>query len=197
MKSVTARSAALVAAMMATVGVAACTPAASSTGAASPSPATAPPTAASQPASSPASTVPASAVPEASGSTAPATSAATPTAAATAGNESCADWAASHTYAQFDKATIDFSDGALTITGHAAKMVCGGPDDVHYDIGAAETVHVPGSGTFQVWDQAANGDRTIAHRAVAAYLAGDQNTRVFLITGTTDDATQVAEQYHP
>jgi hypothetical protein len=66
-------------------------------------------------------------------------------------------------------------------------MVCGGPDDLHYDIGAAETLHVPGNGTFQVWDQSTNSDHAIVHSAVAAYLEGDLNTRILLIAGTVND----------
>ena len=59
-----------------------------------------------------------------------------PTSSSAAGAAACATLAAAHTFLYVTSATPD-ADGSLTVTGNHATVVCGGPDDYHYDFAAA------------------------------------------------------------
>ncbi|MGH3170609.1 MAG: hypothetical protein ACRDN0_32620 [Trebonia sp.] len=137
---------------------------------------------------------PAGVVSPAASANAAASPASSPAAAASA--ESCATYAVTHTFAQVTGAKEN-SDGSLVITAHSAKVVCGGTDDLHYDVAtAAETGTVTSSGTVQVLGSNIQ-EQTIPHSEFSARLASDQWGRIFMVTGPLSGITKLAEMYHP
>jgi len=79
-------------------------------------------------------------------------------------------------------------------------MVCGGPDDFHYDVASATvTVHAVPSAAVKVLATNSNGitDVPIAHVALPSYLAGDKNGQIFMVTGPVSGLTSVEEMFHP
>jgi hypothetical protein len=159
----------------------------------------------------PASTTPASTTPVASSSTpagtTPVASSSTPAGTApasaappaTAGSPATCAQAASRTFFQVTVA-VTAPDGALTLTAHAATMVCGGPDDYHYNVATAtETIHALPNAAVQVLAANSNGitDVPIDHAALPSYLAGDNNGRIFLVTGQVSSLTSLEEMFHP
>jgi hypothetical protein len=79
-------------------------------------------------------------------------------------------------------------------------MVCGGPDDFHYDVATAtETIHALPSAAVQVLAASSNGitDVPIDHAALPSYLTGDKNGRIFLVTGPVSGLTSLEEMFHP
>jgi hypothetical protein len=83
------------------------------------------------------------------------------------------------------------------VTGVAATMVCGGPDDFHYDFGpAAVTGHVLASAAIQVLSSALQ-LTPIKLSKFPSYLASDMNVRVFTYTGPRTAITALTEQFHP
>lgn len=142
---------------------------------------------------------PATTVPPAASPATPVVTTAPVTGAGDAGAPgSCASYAASHTFAEFTSATAA-PDGSLTVSAHPATMVCGGEDDLHYDIGTAtEVVQLQPGGTIQVLGSYGSPPlRALSPAQFPAYLASDFGTRIFLVTGPLSDATAIQEQYHP
>jgi hypothetical protein len=89
------------------------------------------------------------------------------------------------------------ADGSLSLTGNAATMVCGGPDDFHYDFGSTTvTGHVSPAAALTVLSASLQ-DVPIMHAKFPAYLAGDMNVKVFTYTGPLTAITAMAEQFHP
>jgi hypothetical protein len=89
-------------------------------------------------------------------------------------------------------------DGSLTLTGNPAKLVCGGPDDSHYNVATAtETGHVNPGALIQVFPLSTGHPVTISPGQLPSYLATDQDTRIFLITGTLSRITGLQEEFHP
>jgi hypothetical protein len=76
-------------------------------------------------------------------------------------------------------------------------MVCGGPDDFHYeDKAGTVTGHVLASATIQVLNSAIQ-PTPITLAKFPAYLASDMNVRVFTYTGPRTAITSLNEQFHP
>jgi hypothetical protein len=168
----------------------------------------APPSSASRPASATAAAVSASAAATASASpAAPATAATSSTATAAATGaftpatgtttaSACSTFASGHTFLHLTRATEN-ADGTLTVAGVAATMVCGGPDDFHYDFGtAAVTGHVLARATIQVLGSTLQ-PTPIKLGKFPSYLASDMNVRVFTYTGPRTAITALTEQFHP
>lgn len=89
------------------------------------------------------------------------------------------------------------TDGSLTITAHAAKAVCGGTDDLHYDLAtAAETGTVTSSGTVRMLTGAVK-EQAVSHADVSNRLARDSWGRIFMVTGPLRSITALTEEYHP
>ena len=176
------------------------------TGCAATSSSTAPaasPSSASPPGSTPAATVSpatATASPAGSGTAAvspvtTATGTRTPAAGSTT-SSACSAFASGHTFLHLTGAAAN-ADGTLTVTGVAAAMVCGGPDDFHYDFGAdTVTGHVLASATVQVLSSTLQ-PTPIALAKFPRYLTSDMNVRVFTYTGPRTAITALAEQFHP
>jgi hypothetical protein len=90
------------------------------------------------------------------------------------------------------------TDGALTLTGNPATLVCGGADDLHYDFTSATvTGHVIPGASITVFPIPAMRSVAIGPRRLASYLATDEDTRIFLVTGPLSRITGLAEMYHP
>lgn len=139
----------------------------------------------------------ATAVSTATASPTPATSvgaAASPSPSATP--ESCASYASSHTFAQVTAAKLN-SDGSLIITAHRATVVCGGPDDLHYDVATAtETGTVTPTGTLKMLYGNVQ-TQAVSHADFSARLKADRWGRIFMVTGPLTAITALAEMYHP
>ena len=90
------------------------------------------------------------------------------------------------------------TDGALIVTGNPATLVCGGFDDLHYDFTTATVTGyvIPGA-SITVFPASAMHSVAIGPDKLAAYLATDQDTRIFLITGPLSGITGLQEEYHP
>lgn len=118
------------------------------------------------------------------------------TASPTAALSACEKFAATHTFMHLVKAQAN-ADGSLSVTGNAATMVCGGPDDFHYDFGSkAVTGHVSAAAAVTVLNSSMQ-DVPITHVKFPAYLAGDMNVKVFTYTGPRAAISAMAEQFHP
>lgn len=162
--------------MLATVSVTACSTAPASKLAAPPS---------SFAATSPAATAtasPAAAAPEPS-----------PT---TRGTSSCAQFAA-HTFLHLVSVTSE-PDGWLTLTANPATVVCGGLDDLHYDLAADQvTAQVIPNASVTIFSLSSMQPVTIAPSQLVNYLPTDSGTRTFLVSGPLSAITNLQEQYHP
>jgi hypothetical protein len=109
---------------------------------------------------------------------------------------SCARYAATHTFAEVTAAKEN-TDGSLTITAHRATVVCGGPDDLHYDVATpTETATVTPSGTVEMLTSVVK-EQTVTHANVSACLAKDEWGRIFMVTGKLTAIAALTELYHP
>ncbi len=89
-------------------------------------------------------------------------------------------------------------NGVLTVTGHPASVVCGGADDYHYNLATmAVTWHVMQAAPIKVFPLPTMHLVTITHAELASYLATDQDTRIFLVTGPISRITALQEEFHP
>jgi hypothetical protein len=90
------------------------------------------------------------------------------------------------------------ASGLLTLSANPATVVCGGPDDLHYDVsGTTVTCYVVPTATISVFDLSAMSSKPIAVSKFRAYLATDRGTRTFLVTGPLTGIDALVEQYHP
>ena len=125
-------------------------------------------------------------------------SSAAPTAppTSTTTTSACTAFASGHAFLHLTRATEN-PDGTLTVTGVVATMVCGGPDDFHYDFGTGTVAgHVLASAAIQVLNSALQ-PTPITLAKFPSYLAGDMNVRVFTYTGPRTAITALSEQFHP
>lgn len=170
------------------------TPGRASTGA-SVSPATTAATAA--PSAAPSTAVAAPTPPAASAS--PVT---TPTMAVNPGGtkaatSTCAQMAAHNTYLYITRAE-PAADGALTVSASPAKLVCGGPDDSHYNVAkTVETGHVTAGASIEVFPVSQMREEPIKATQLNSYLKTDGDTRIFLVAGPLSAITSLQEQFHP
>ena len=88
--------------------------------------------------------------------------------------------------------------GALTVTGNPATLVCGGPDDFHFNVATTtETGHVVPGASIDVFPVSIMTMTPIQPGKLAAYLATGGDTRIFLIGGPLTAITSLQEQFHP
>jgi hypothetical protein len=127
---------------------------------------------------------------------APAPTAAPPPTATAAASTSCTALAA-HTFLHVTQARAA-ADGSLTLTAHRAWLVCGGPDDSHLTIAPTTvTAHVIPGASITVFPVSDMHPDPIRPAALPAYLASDQDTRTFLVTGPLGAISGLHEQFHP
>lgn len=128
------------------------------------------------------------------GAPAPAPAASAP--AASVNSSSCAKYAATHMFAQVTAVKAN-ADGSLTVTAHHASVVCGGLDDLHYNIATVtETGTVTPAGTVRMLAGASQ-EQTVAHADVSSRLATDNWGRIFMVQGPLTAITALTEMYHP
>jgi hypothetical protein len=90
------------------------------------------------------------------------------------------------------------TDGSLTLTGNPATLVCGGPDDSHFNTATSTvTAHVIPGASIMVFPVSKMHPEPIAADKLAAYLASDYDTRTFLVTGSLSAISGLQEQFHP
>lgn len=103
---------------------------------------------------------------------------------------------ATHWFAEVTAARAN-SDGSLSVTLHRATVLCGGPDDLHYDIAtASQTGTVTPSGKLQMLTSALQ-EQAVARAAFGSRLSTDERGRIFEVIGTLSDITALTEMYHP
>jgi hypothetical protein len=124
---------------------------------------------------------------------APAPTAAPPPTAAAAGT-SCGARAA-HTFLRVAAArTAD--GGSLTLTAHPARLVCGARDDSRFAVSPATvTAHVIPGASITVFPGPGARPEPITPARLPAYLASDQDTRPFLVTGPLNAISGLHEQF--
>jgi hypothetical protein len=114
-----------------------------------------------------------------------------------AATQSCAYRAAHDAYIYITKVQAAAS-GALTVTGQAAKLVCGGPDDFHWNtVTATETGHTVPTAKIETFPTSKMAPEPIKASQLAAYLKTDDDTKIFLIGGPLSAMTSLQEQFHP
>jgi hypothetical protein len=114
-----------------------------------------------------------------------------------AATQSCAYRAAHDAYIYITKVQAAAS-GALTVTGQAAKLVCGGPDDFHWNtVTATETGHSVPTAKIETFPTSKMAPEPIKASQLAAYLKTDDDTKIFLIGGPLSAMTSLQEQFHP
>jgi hypothetical protein len=124
---------------------------------------------------------------------APAPTAAPPPTAAAAGT-SCGARAA-HTFLRVAAARTA-ADGSLTLTAHRARLVCGARDDSHFAVSPATvTAHVIRGASITVFPGPGERPEPITPARLPAYLASDQDTRPFLVTGPLNGISGLHEQF--
>lgn len=114
-----------------------------------------------------------------------------------AATQSCAYRAAHDAYIYITKVQAAAS-GALTVTGQAAKLVCGGPDDFHWNtVTATEIGHTVPTAKIETFPTSKMAPEPIKASQLAAYLKTDDDTKIFLIGGPLSAMTSLQEQFHP
>jgi hypothetical protein len=112
------------------------------------------------------------------------------------GTQTCAQ-KAEHAFIQVTK-VVSAADGGLTVTGNKATIVCGGPDDFHFNVASdSETGHVQPGADIEVFPVTKMAQEKIAASELASYLATDEDTKIFLIGGSLSAISSLQEQFHP
>lgn len=94
------------------------------------------------------------------------------------------------------------ADGSLGLTGHRAWTIgCGGPE-WHFGYGVAtatETAHAGRGAAITVTPLPMERPavRSLPAARLPGYLAADQDTRIFEVTGPLTAITGMQEMYHP
>jgi hypothetical protein len=96
-------------------------------------------------------------------------------------------------------AAKETSDGGLNLSGNPTTYVCGGPDDYHFNVATTiEAVLVAPGATIEVLPLQQNMHlEKIPASQLAGYLKTDYDTKIFMVTGPLDAATELQEQFHP
>jgi cytoskeletal protein RodZ len=112
--------------------------------------------------------------------------------------ESVCEKQATETYVHVIAAK-ETTDGGLNLSGNPTTFVCGGPDDYHFNVATTiEAVLVAPGATIEVLPLEENMHlEKIPASQLAGYLQTDSDTKIFLVTGPLDAATELQEQFHP
>ena len=116
-----------------------------------------------------------------------------------AATTTCARMAAHNTYLYVTQA-LPAAGGALTLTGSPAKLICGGPDDSHYDVAKnIVTAHVLPTASIEVFPTTTGQMRDVPIKAsqLNSYLQTDHDTKIFLVGGPVASISRLQEQFHP
>lgn len=114
-----------------------------------------------------------------------------------AATSTCAQMAAHNTYLYISQAT-PAANGALTVSASPAKLVCGGPDDSHYNVAkTVESGHVTAGASIEVFPISQMREEPIKASQLNSYLKTDGDTKIFLVAGPLSAITSLQEQFHP
>jgi hypothetical protein len=116
-----------------------------------------------------------------------------------AATTTCAQMAAHNTYLYVTQAQPS-TGGALTLTGSPAKLICGGPDDSHYNVAKKiVTAHVLPNASIEVFPTTTGQMRDVPIKAsqLNGYLKTDSDTKIFLVGGPVSSISSLQEQFHP
>ena len=135
---------------------------------------------------------------------APPTPVTTPTTAVNPGGTNaattpCAHMAAHNTYLYVTQAQPS-TGGALTLIASPAKLICGGPDDSHYNVAKnIVTAHVLSNASIEVFPTTTGQMREVPIKAsqLNGYLQTDGDTKIFLVGGPVSSINSLQEQFHP
>jgi hypothetical protein len=145
------------------------------------------------------------AVPSAPATTAVAPAPASPAAAPTvtvnpggpvASTESCAYKRDHDRFMQISQVQQN-SNGSLTIHGYAEVIVCGGPDDFHFNTTAPEMGQTVPDASIVTFPVTQMKPESIKPSQLASYLKTDGDTKIFLVGGPVASISSLQEQYHP
>jgi hypothetical protein len=110
----------------------------------------------------------------------------------------CHKWAKEHTFVRITKAKGNPRYG-LTVTGQTVRVHCGGPDDLQYiETGKPFKGHLLPHATIKVLTFT-NGIHTprLAESKFPHWVATDENSGVYSVTGPFKAIRALAEEYHP
>jgi hypothetical protein len=116
-----------------------------------------------------------------------------------AATTTCAQLAAHNTYLYVTEAQPS-TGGALTLVASPAKLICGGPDDSHYDVAKnLVTAHVLPNASIEVFPTTTGQMRDVPIKAsqLSSYLKTDSDTKIFLVGGPVASISSLQEQFHP
>ena len=116
-----------------------------------------------------------------------------------AATTTCAQMAAHNTYLYVTQAQPS-SGGALTLVASPAKLICGGPDDSHYNVAKnIVTAHVRSNASIEVFPTTTGQMRDVPIEAsqLSGYLRTDSDTKIFLVGGPVSSISSLQEQFHP
>src|ERR1700753_2805870 len=116
-----------------------------------------------------------------------------------AATTTCARMAAHNTYLYVTQA-LPAAGGALTLTGSPAKLICGGPDDSHYDVAKnIVTAHVLPNASIEVFPTTTGQMRDVPIKAsqLNSYLQTDHDTKIFLVGGPIASISSLQEPCPP
>jgi hypothetical protein len=109
----------------------------------------------------------------------------------------CQSVAAKHHYVQADTAS---QAGHVThVAAHVAKVHCGGPDDVSYNVTHKRARLILGSQTVVRVIATPGGVETkrIDPSRLPHWLSRDHNSRIFQVTGSRRHVRRLVELFHP
>jgi hypothetical protein len=89
------------------------------------------------------------------------------------------------------------SNGSLTIHGYAEVIVCGGPDDFHFNTTAPEMGQTVPDASIVTFPVTQMKPESIKPSQLASYLKTDGDTKIFLVGGPVSSISSLQEQYHP
>jgi hypothetical protein len=109
----------------------------------------------------------------------------------------CQSVAAKHHYVQADAASP--AGHATHVTAHVAKIHCGGPDDVSYDVTHKRARLILGPRTVVRVIATPGGVETkrIDPSRLPHWLSRDHNSRIFQVTGSRRHVRRLVELFHP
>jgi hypothetical protein len=113
-------------------------------------------------------------------------------------DESCRQWAKTHTFVWIGRATGSPRAG-LTVTGKRVTVYCGGPDDMHYIITSKPFAgHLRPSAKITVLsDTNGIGFPALAQARFPRWVAHDQFGSIYAVTGPFKAIRELNEEYHP
>jgi hypothetical protein len=95
--------------------------------------------------------------------------------------------------------SVENSTGGLEVSGNPTTLVCGGPDDYHFNVASTtEVLTVDGGAAIEVLPLQENMHlETIPLSHFESYLKTDTDTRIFLVVGPSEAVIELQEQFHP